>query len=559
MGFACLKVSTLMLHNNFTTMRNLTIFLLLCFPVFLSAQSWELGLAAQAANYQGDLVKTSLFTLKETNFAGGVFLRRNFNESWALRLGADFGKLSGDDQNFEKSIGRNFSFTNSFADFNLLLEWSPLGKTKSDGKMRRIRPYLLAGPGYFLGNPKPIFGSTFNAAGAALDKIEVENQKNGVIFVIGGGFKFHLTERVTLELESTLRPSQYDYLDGISEAAEPNHRDWYVLGGLNLVFNLGKAKDSDGDGISDKLDKCPTTPGVVENMGCPADRDKDGVADAADKCPDVVGIAANNGCPADRDGDGVYDTEDKCPDVVGVAANMGCPADRDKDGIADADDKCPDLAGITANKGCPADRDGDGVYDSEDKCPDVKGIAANMGCPSDRDKDGIADTDDKCPDLVGLASNKGCPADRDGDGVYDKDDKCPDVVGLLSNAGCPAMKAEDKKVLDLAVQNINFEPNKAVLTKDSYKVLDQVADILTRYNYYSAAIDGHTDSQGDDEANLKLSKNRAQTCFDYLVKKGVPAARLTHEGYGETKPVAENKTAEGRRKNRRVEFNLSVK
>ncbi|MHB8420561.1 MAG: OmpA family protein [Myxococcales bacterium] len=116
-----------------------------------------------------------------------------------------------------------------------------------------------------------------------------------------------------------------------------------------------EAKDTDGDGIPDDIDRCPTVPGPKENFGCPwPDRDGDGVLDKDDKCPDVPGPKENNGCPwGDKDKDGVADNVDKCPDVPGPKENDGCPwPDRDGDGIPDKDDKCPDVPGIPPD-GCP--------------------------------------------------------------------------------------------------------------------------------------------------------------------------------------------------------------
>jgi outer membrane protein OmpA-like peptidoglycan-associated protein len=139
--------------------------------------------------------------------------------------------------------------------------------------------------------------------------------------------------------------------------------------------------DTDGDGIVDKEDKCPTVKGVRSNNGCPADSDGDGIIDAEDKCPTVAGVRENHGCPADTDGDGIIDTEDRCPTVAGVKANQGCPADTDGDGIIDSEDACPTVAGVRANKGCPADSDGDGVIDAEDLLPNVAGLVALQGVP----------------------------------------------------------------------------------------------------------------------------------------------------------------------------------
>jgi OmpA-OmpF porin, OOP family len=298
-------------------------------------------------------------------------------------------------------------------------------------------------------------------------------------------------------------------------------------------------------------------PGVASAAGCP-DRDGDSVADADDKCPDAPGLPALMGC-ADRDADGVADPDDACPDAKGLAAFAGCP-DTDSDGLADNKDNCPKEAGPASNQGCPvkiADRDADGVPDAADACPDVKGTAAAKGCP-DRDGDNIADRDDACPDKPGTAVGKGCP-DSDGDGVYDNDDRCPDKAGTLANKGCPEIKAEDKAKLERAIKLVQFESGKAVLLQKSNAVLDEVVSVMKTYPEYSLNIGGHTDNQGDDKMNKTLSERRAKACYDYLANKGVAAARMTHQGFGETQPVAENTTPAGREKNRRVEFELFVK
>ena len=112
----------------------------------------------------------------------------------------------------------------------------------------------------------------------------------------------------------------------------------------------------------------------------------------------------------DTDGDGIVDSLDRCPTVPGLASLQGCP-DRDGDGIADIDDACPDVAGVAKYKGCPIpDTDGDGINDEMDKCPTVPGVARYQGCPiPDTDGDGVNDEEDKCPTRPGPASNQGCP------------------------------------------------------------------------------------------------------------------------------------------------------
>lgn len=236
------------------------------------------------------------------------------------------------------------------------------------------------------------------------------------------------------------------------------------------------------------------------------------------------------------------------------------PADTDKDGIIDSLDNCPTVAGFAKYQGCPIpDTDKDGINDEEDKCPTVSGLARYQGCPiPDTDKDGINDEEDKCPTVSGLARYQGCPlVDTDNDGVPDEEDKCPTVAGTKENNGCPEIKEEVIKKIDYAANNIYFATNKFVLLNKSFKGLNEVAKILKDDAQLKLAIDGHTDNVGSDASNQKLSENRAGAVKAYLVKKGVDESRLVVAGYGETKPVADNKTAAGRQKNRRVEMTLS--
>ncbi|MBC8112103.1 MAG: thrombospondin type 3 repeat-containing protein, partial [Verrucomicrobia bacterium] len=103
------------------------------------------------------------------------------------------------------------------------------------------------------------------------------------------------------------------------------------------------------------------------------DKDGDGIVDKLDKCPEEAGTAATNGCP-DADGDAIANADDTCPDVAGKPEFKGCP-DTDSDGIVDKDDECPTAAGTAQFKGCP-DTDGDGIVDKSDTCPNEKGTAA---------------------------------------------------------------------------------------------------------------------------------------------------------------------------------------
>ena len=144
-------------------------------------------------------------------------------------------------------------------------------------------------------------------------------------------------------------------------------------------------------------------------------------------------------------------------------------------------------------------------------------------------------------------------ADSDHDGVPDSLDKCPGTAeGLpVSADGCPASP--------LSLTGVNFENDSATLTAASTPILDRAAGALNALPNDNAEIAGYTDANGQPAYNLDLSKQRAEAVRQYLIKKGVDAARLTANGYGETNPVASNETNAGREANRRVEIKLQAK
>ncbi|WP_395056979.1 OmpA family protein [Flavobacterium sp.] len=229
--------------------------------------------------------------------------------------------------------------------------------------------------------------------------------------------------------------------------------------------------------------------------------------------------------------------------------------DTDGDGIYDRDDACPDVAGLKEFQGCP-DTDGDGIADKDDACPEVAGLAALNGCP-DTDGDGVADMKDKCPTVAGPRDNGGCPwPDTDGDSVLDKDDKCVDVKGTVANNGCPEVSEEAIKKLNDYAKTILFDTNKATFQQRTFVVLQAMTAILKEYPTSNFSIEGHTDGDGKDTVNQTLSENRAAAVKTYLVENGIDASRLTSAGFGESMPIASNKTKAGKALNRRVEVKV---
>jgi OmpA-OmpF porin, OOP family len=240
--------------------------------------------------------------------------------------------------------------------------------------------------------------------------------------------------------------------------------------------------------------------------------------------------------------------------------------DDDGDGVPNYRDKCPNTprGEKVTPFGCPIDTDFDGVYDYEDKCVTEPGPRENSGCPwGDKDNDGVKDNIDKCPDVPGVMRYAGCPVppkkDTDGDGVVDEDDLCPDTPGILANRGCPEIKPEEKAALKKAFDNLLFETGKDVIKKSSYSSLNELAQVLIKNPQTLIYLEGHTDDVGKDEDNLILSQNRSASVKRYLVEKGVEDYRITTDGFGESRPVADNTTDQGRTLNRRVEMIIRYK
>ena len=400
---------------------------------------------------------------------------------------------------------------------------------------------------------------------------------NGRWASVGAGLSLGASV-VNLTLAADYVPFSYAQYQGV--ACVP-----YKVKGLNLAFGLNlvipdkKVRDADHDGVQNKFDLCPNTPLLVpvDKDGCPLDSDGDGVVDYLDQCPNTPAEAYATvdefGCPADTDGDGVPDYLDKCPDTPKEAYGMvdasGCPLDTDMDGVPDYLDECPETPrqayGFVDEKGCLKDTDGDGVPDYLDRCNDtpVEAYATidEYGCPKDTDGDGVPDYLDKCPDTPaeakGMLDEYGCPKDTDGDSVPDYLDKCPTVPGTIENDGCPEIKKEVRSLFTKAMQGIQFETGKAVIKKSSYAILKQIAKVFIDNPTYQVEIQGHTDNVGNKDMNLQLSEKRANAVRDFLIKEGVDANRMTAVGYGDTCPVASNKTSKGRAQNRRVEFVVS--
>jgi len=340
----------------------------------------------------------------------------------------------------------------------------------------------------------------------------------------------------------------------------------------------------------------PTSAGEVADV---ASRDRD------DACADATGTAVD-GCPvSDRDGDRQVDAEDRCPDLAevwnGYADDDGCP-----------DRVPPELATVTGpvsgvefvpyketlkeNSFAALDR----VAEVLKKHPevrievsayiDVPGESAEMagsplstrraavvlryfarrGLALDRftTRDTFHDRRDADRServaleilVQGGAVVSGARADGDGDRVLGFQDACPEVAevfnGISDDDGCPDEVPLEVSALLGVVPGIEFKFNKWDILPDSFASLDRIVEVLLKYVEVRIAVSVHIDSKGSDKYGRRLTQKRADSIKRYLVDHGVAAHRVDPRGYEGERPVVDNKTAEGRARNRRVELEL---
>ncbi len=425
---------------------------------------------------------------------------------------------------------------------------------------------------------------------------ELDNDFDGALDV---------ADRCPLEAET---PNGVDDQDGCPDAAPDADQDWLADSADRCPF-----EPETYDGIRDD-DGCPEYQGPArEELARLIAPPPEIVPEVTEVTPELVEAALDSG-RGDADHDGVIDEADRCPvtaeDLDGFEDEDGCPeADNDDDEIADGTDKCPAEAeafnGWQDGDGCPdeqQDLDADGVGYDADRCPYEVGDSSD-GCPhealpklalvgfpgapeaqpevaspvetpvaaadpviADLDADAASDEADRCPvsaeDADGFEDEDGCPElDNDEDGIPDGKDKCPfeaeTINGLKDDDGCP-----DKGASKVAIEGehlvikgiILFKSGSAKLSPSSMPLLKQVASTLKAAKSLTVEIQGHTDDVGNAAKNIKLSKQRADAIRAVLIKQGVAENRLLANGYGPTRPVATNKTAKGREKNRRVEF-----
>ncbi len=405
----------------------------------------------------------------------------------------------------------------------------------------RISPWDVKGwnPYFYVGGGVMNFSIDTKATGVNSGK---PTEDNGWVAIVpvGIGAEFALSERVLLDFSiGGAMSSSYD-LDGY-RSGKDEIWDSYLNAGLGLTFmgeNCKSDKDNDGLGKCDEKSigtdpNNPDTDGDGLNDGeeyltyktdpLKVDTDGDGLNDFAE-----VKTYKTNPLVVDTDGDGLTDG-----DEVMKYKTDPLVKDTDKDGLTDGDE-------VMKYKTDPlkADTDGDGLTDGEEvmkyKTDPLK---------ADTDGDGLTDSQE-------VITYKTNPLNKDTDGGSVDD-------GTEVKRGTDPLNPADDVVkigVPIVLEGITFDVNKTTIKPESENTLMKALKTLQTYSDISVEISGHTDSDGSAKSNLKLSQGRAESVKAWLVSKGINADRISTKGYGEDKPISDNKTKEGKQKNRRIEF-----
>jgi outer membrane protein OmpA-like peptidoglycan-associated protein/opacity protein-like surface antigen len=538
-------------------MQFLRITILTLIPVMFwygtQAQAWYLGFGPGASQYTGDIPDRSGQALFRGTATGGLHYHNG--KRFHFSLTGTVTELRAMDANTDALKSRGLSFTSRLAEGALMGRYDLLSRDNG-----RFRGYVTAGAALFYVNPWT-FGPSgekvslypLSTGGQGLSQysgVKDHQKVNGAI-PFGAGLDFALMKRIRLEFDFILRKTFTDYIDDIGSIypdrnvllnARGAAAVAYAWRGTGAYPAAGSARgDSENMDMYSSFNVRLKLPLTKEDQKQPAPKPI-----PAKTAPVVAPMK-------DSDGDSIPDAQDMCPQVPGVARRGGCPVpDSDLDGLNDEVDKCPEKAGPVRNDGCPiTDRDKDGVEDAMDRCPDLAGVTRYFGCPiPDTDRDGVNDEDDRCPKEPGSPLMNGCPMpDRDKDGVVDSVDACPTIKGIIKENGCPSMPISTVKV--------EFTPGTGTLTTVGKMELDKLARWLTAdHPSLRIEIESHTDNVRRPEASMTLSYDRAVAIYGYLAGKKVALGRMQANGLGDTQPVADNATPQGRARNNRIVFRL---
>ena len=449
---------------------------------------------------------------------GRIFLRYYPARNFAIEGSVGAGYLEAEDNNL---------YFNSYVyPVDLRFVFEPI-------KQSKLSPYVYGGAGLLFFNPTDSLDNPlrYNARG--------DYKKITSYFPIGVGFSYPISKNTEFGISGSYNLTSTNYLEDIKTSTKDAF--WSVT--LNFLAYLRvENPDLDGDGLLNNDEKKigtdplnPDTDGdglkdgeeVYTYKTDPLNKDTDG-DDLTDG--EEVLTYKTNPLNKDTDGDGLMDGQE-------VKKYRTDPLNPDTDG-----DKLTDGDEVLSYLTDPLrmDTDGDGLIDG-DEVLTYKTDPLNI----DTDKDELTDGNE-----VMIHKTNPLIADTDNGGVPDGKEIQLALNPLDPSDDVPIINVGERIILE----GVNFETNKTELLPYARQILDQVATSLLMNPTAEVAIHGHTDNVGGAKYNMQLSLGRAEAVKAYLVSKGISAGRITTKGFGFTKPIADNSTAEGRAKNRRIEF-----
>lgn len=400
---------------------------------------------------------------------------------------------------------------------------------------RSVSPYLYVGVG----------GMFYKRMDFAKNYIPEDKYYNTIIAPMGVGIEIFLSKKVAITVDAGYRP-----MDDKTDYVVSSKGDSWATGkaGINIFLGSGDADDDDNDGLTNGEErKLGTNP---ENT----DTDGDGLKDGEE-----MKRYKTNPLQTDTDGDGLSDGDEVFKQKTDPAKS-----DTDSDGLSDGQEVLK-----YRTDALKLDTDGDGLTDGDE-------VSKYSSDPLkvDTDGDGLSDWDE-----VKTYNTEPTKSDTDGDGLTDSDEirnyhtnpmrSDTDGGGIndgvevqrKTNPGNPKDDIMQETIIlekgkTVILEGVNFASGSATLMKSSEKTLEKAYNALIANPDIVVQVAGYTDNVGKPDANENLSARRAQSVKAWLVKKGIPANRLTTVGKGMRDPIAPNDTPDGRAQNRRIEFHV---
>lgn len=482
---------------------------------------WALGLHGGANTWIDD------FNKRVVGPGGEIMLRYGISRVFSAGILAGYEELkSKQDPPF---ADQPYNYMKLHAIPGSLVGWFHL----SPGS--KFSPYIYAGLGAMI-YKRQTSGGVY---------VDDNKFKTSIHVPAGIGFEAFASKKLAVNVDLG-----YRVLDDYTDARKFEKWDSYATAKAGLNFYIGSSDedDDDEDGLNNGEER---TWGTNPNN---PDTDGDGLKDGEE-----VKRYRTNPLKTDTDGDGLSDG-----DEVFKYKTDPNKADTDGDGLSDGDEVL-----IYKTDPLKVDTDGDGLSDGDE-------VLKHRSDPLkvDTDGDGLSDWDE-----VKVHNTDPTKVDTDGDGLSDYDEVTKhktdplkvdtDDGGVNDGAeiarGTNPLNPKDdvlketiilEKGKTVVLEGVNFQTGKATLTKDSEVTLEKAFIALVANPDVKVLIAGHTDITGSRQTNQRLSEQRAEAVKTWLVRKGIPASRLTTVGKGPDEPIDDNGTVEGRARNRRIEFRV---